>query len=170
MNNTAILNVRLRTDFYRGFVSPYNGMGPDTAILMNRDAAYDNRTRMHIATFMDLGCHRESIRDPLYEIYYGCSRPDILAKSINIVSDYYDLMRTYLAVMFNTEGGRPSAVVERLQMIGFKPTTGNYDFVYEWDKNATVEDTIYIADKIHDTLKGMGAQFRLETEILSDSE
>ncbi len=73
-------------------------------------------------------------------------------------------------MMFNTEGGRPSDIVERLQMIGFKPTTGNYDFVYEWDKNATIEDTIYFADKIHGTLKGLGVMFKLETEVVSESE
>lgn len=80
------------------------------------------------------------------------------------------MMRTYLTMMFNTEGGRPSDIVERLQMIGFKPTTGNYDFVYEWDKNATIEDTIYFADKIHGTLKGLGVMFKLETEVVSESE
>ena len=73
-------------------------------------------------------------------------------------------MRTYLSVMFSTEGGRPSKIVERLQMIGFKPTTGNYDFVYEWDKSATVDDTIYFADKVHETLRGQNVRFKLETE------
>ncbi len=79
-------------------------------------------------------------------------------------------MKTYLTVLFSTRGGRPSDVVERLQMIGFKATTGNYYFVYEWDKNATVDDTIYFADKVHETLKGQGVLFRLETEQFSDSD
>ena len=79
-------------------------------------------------------------------------------------------MKTYLTVLFSTRGGRPSDVVERLQMIGFKPTTGNYDFVYDWDKNATLDDTIYFADKVHETLKGQGVLFRLETEQFSDSD
>lgn len=78
------------------------------------------------------------------------------------------MMRTYLTTMFNTKGARPSDVVERLQMIGFKPTTGNYDFVYEWDKSATIEDTIYFADKIHEVLKDMGVMFRMETDTDSD--
>ena len=73
-------------------------------------------------------------------------------------------MRTYLTMMFSTKGARPSDVDERLQMIGFRPTTGNYDFVYEWDKNATVQETIYFADKIHEILKDMGVMFRLETD------
>lgn len=73
-------------------------------------------------------------------------------------------MRTYLTMMFSTEGSLPSEVVDRLQMIGFKPCTGNYDFVYEWDKNAEVEDTIFFADKVHEVLKKMGVMFRLETD------
>ena len=73
-------------------------------------------------------------------------------------------MKTYLTVMFNTEGSLPSEIVDRLQMIGFKPCTGNYDFVYEWCKNASVGDTIYFADKVHEVLKDMGVLFRLETD------
>lgn len=75
-------------------------------------------------------------------------------------------MKTYLTVMFSTEGSLPSEVVDRLQMIGFKPCTGNYDFVYEWDKNANLEDTIYFADKIHEVLKDMGVLFSTETDEL----
>jgi hypothetical protein len=73
-------------------------------------------------------------------------------------------MRTYLTVMFSSEGSLPSEIVDRLQMIGFKPCTGNYDFVYEWGKNASVEDTIYFADKVHEVLSGMNVLFKLETD------
>jgi len=79
---------------------------------------------------------------------------------------YVISMRTYLSVMFSSDGARPSDVVERLQMIGFRPTTGNYDFIYEWDRHATVEDSIYFADKVHEALDGLGVLFRLETEIM----
>ncbi len=73
-------------------------------------------------------------------------------------------MKTYLTIMFSTEGYKPSEVVDRLQMIGFKPCTGNYDFVYEWGKNASVDDSIYFADKVHEVLKNMGVLFHLETD------
>ena len=77
-------------------------------------------------------------------------------------------MRTYLTVMFSTEGSHPSEVVDRLQMIGFKPCTGNYDFVYDWDKSASVEETIYFADKVHEVLRGMGVLFSMETDECPD--
>jgi hypothetical protein len=79
-------------------------------------------------------------------------------------------MKTYLTVMFSTEGSLPSEVVDRLQMIGFRPYTGNYDFVYEWDKNANLEDTIYFADKVHEVLKDMGVLFSTETDDIPVSE
>jgi hypothetical protein len=73
-------------------------------------------------------------------------------------------MISYLVVSFSSEGASPSAVVTRLQNVGFKPTKGNYDFIYEWDRNAHVEDVIWLADKVHQTLKGMQVQFRIETQ------
>ena len=73
-------------------------------------------------------------------------------------------MITYLSVTFSSNGGRPSEVVNRLIAIGFKPTKGNYDFIYEWDKKARVEDAVWLADKISETLKGMDVRFRIETQ------
>ncbi len=73
-------------------------------------------------------------------------------------------MISYLTVTFNSEGSMPSEIVTRLQNIGFKPTKGNYDFIYEWDGGAKVEDAIWLADKVHQTLKGMNVQFQIDTE------
>ncbi len=73
------------------------------------------------------------------------------------------LMKTYLTAMFSTEGGLPSTVVDRLHMLGFKPTAGNFDFVYDWKKEPTIGETIDLADRVHETLKDMGVIFRLET-------
>ncbi len=72
-------------------------------------------------------------------------------------------MKTYLKVTFNSEGAPPSDIVSRLQSLGFKPITGAYDMVYEWDNGATVKDAIWFADKIHATLKGYSVLFQVET-------
>jgi len=72
-------------------------------------------------------------------------------------------MRTYLTVMFNSEGAKPSEVSERLCMLGFKPVQGNYDYIYDWDTKATVKDAIWFGDKIHTILKGYNVLFKLET-------
>ncbi len=72
-------------------------------------------------------------------------------------------MRTYLNVTFSTEGARPSEVAARLQSLGFEPTTGNYDFVYKWDRNAKVEDALWLADRVQAALRGMSVLFETET-------
>jgi hypothetical protein len=72
-------------------------------------------------------------------------------------------MLTYITIMFSSDGRRPSEIFDALHNMGFEPTTGNYDGVYKWDKKATLDDAIYLADRVHLTLKGTGAVFKLET-------
>ena len=79
-------------------------------------------------------------------------------------------MKSYLKVTFNSEGVKPSEVVDRLHMLGFKATTGAYDFIYEWGKHATVEDAIWFTDRIHEALRGCSVLFHLETVCIDDME
>lgn len=74
-----------------------------------------------------------------------------------------EAMLTYITIMFSSDGRRPSEIFDALHNMGFEPTTGNYDGVYKWDKKATLDDAIYLADRVHLTLKGTGAVFKLET-------
>jgi hypothetical protein len=72
-------------------------------------------------------------------------------------------MITYITIMFSSEGRRPSEVFDALHNMGFEPTKGNYDGIFKWDKRATLDDAINLADKVHLTLRGMGVIFTLET-------
>jgi hypothetical protein len=73
-------------------------------------------------------------------------------------------MKTYLTLIFNSEGTQPSEIRNQLLNLGFKATKGNYDFVYEWGNNqATIEELIWFADKIHATLKNCKVNFSIET-------
>ncbi len=72
-------------------------------------------------------------------------------------------MKTYITVFFSTEGAKPSKVFDALNNLGFEPTTGNFDGVYRWDKQATLDDAIGLADMVVATLKGMGVMVKLET-------
>ncbi len=72
-------------------------------------------------------------------------------------------MKTYLVVMFNSDGAKPTEVTKRLLGLGFRPVRGNYDYVYEWDKRARTDDVIRFGDKVQLTLQGLGVMFRLET-------
>ena len=72
-------------------------------------------------------------------------------------------MKTWILLTFHSEGAKPSDVIDRLCMLGFKPTRGHQDLVYEWDRNATVQDAIYFADKVHTALEGLDVLYELET-------
>jgi hypothetical protein len=73
-------------------------------------------------------------------------------------------MKTYLKIMFNSEGGAPSEIKDQLLNLGFKATKGNYDFVYEWkESSANVEELVWFADKVHSTLKKSKVYFTIET-------
>jgi len=73
-------------------------------------------------------------------------------------------MKTYLKIMFNSEGASPSEVKNQLLNMGFKATKGNYDFVYDWNKDtANVDELIWFADKVHSTLKKSKVYFTIET-------
>ena len=73
-------------------------------------------------------------------------------------------MKTYLTIMFNSEGVAPSEVKDQLLNMGFKAAQGNYDFIYEWDEGSTgIEELVWFADKVHAALKETKVYFTIET-------
>ncbi len=77
-------------------------------------------------------------------------------------------MRSYLIIWFNSEGGKPSEVNQRLMSLGFKPIQGNHDFVYDWGTHVDLEEILRFGDKVQMTLKGQNVMFKLETETAQD--
>ena len=73
-------------------------------------------------------------------------------------------MKTYLTIMFNSEGALPSEVKDSLLNMGFEATKGNYDFVYDWPTDtAEVSELVFFADKVHTALRGSNVYFSIET-------
>jgi len=73
-------------------------------------------------------------------------------------------MKTYLKIMFNSEGSNPSDVKNQLLNMGFKATKGNYDFVYDWSQNSvSIDELVWFADKVHLALKKNKVYFTIET-------
>jgi len=65
-------------------------------------------------------------------------------------------MRTNVSIIVSSEGGLMSEVVKRFGELGFKPTLGMHDFVYEWEETkVTPEKVIDLIDKVQIKLKGM---------------
>jgi hypothetical protein len=72
-------------------------------------------------------------------------------------------METYVRVTFDSEGGLPSEVADRLLASGFVPTHGNYDFVYDWHGPAKREQVLELADGVTVQLRGFRCRFEIET-------
>ncbi len=73
-------------------------------------------------------------------------------------------MKTYLKILFNSEGASPSDIKDQLLNMGFKATKGNYDFVYDWnDESASLDELVWFADKVHLALKKNMVYFSIET-------
>ncbi|UCH70116.1 MAG: hypothetical protein JSV29_07775 [Candidatus Bathyarchaeota archaeon] len=73
-------------------------------------------------------------------------------------------MKTYLTIWFYSEGASPREIVERLRSLGFKPLRGHHDHVYNWRKEANLEDIFQLANSVHETLKGLKVLYKLETQ------
>jgi len=73
-------------------------------------------------------------------------------------------MKTYLKIMFSSEGSTPSDVKNQLLNMGFKATKGNYDFVYDWNEDSVgIDELVWFADKVHLALKKNKVYFTIET-------
>jgi len=73
-------------------------------------------------------------------------------------------MKTYIQVMFNSEGAAPSEIKNQLLNMGFKAAKGNYDFVFDWGKEKVdINDLVFFADKVHAALKNSKVLFNIET-------
>jgi len=77
-------------------------------------------------------------------------------------------MKTYLKIMHTSEGAKPSEVRDRLTGMGFQVIKGKYDFVFDWNRNVDIDETLRFLDRISTVLKGMKIIFSFET--IGDSE
>lgn len=73
------------------------------------------------------------------------------------------MMRTYLLLQLDSEGAAYSDVADVLEDMGFAPEGSGYDFVYEWGRAATVQESLEFADRIQVALRGKRVYFRLES-------
>ena len=72
-------------------------------------------------------------------------------------------MKTYLTIWFSSEGADPSTVAQTLQSMGFKPMKGQHDHVYDWKREATLDDVLQLLNNVHQTLKGIKVLYKIET-------
>ncbi len=73
------------------------------------------------------------------------------------------MTRTFLLLQFSSEGAPYSEVAETLESLGFRPESDGYDFVYDWGRSANVRETLDLADRVQEALRGARVAFRIES-------
>ncbi len=73
------------------------------------------------------------------------------------------MTQTHLLLQFSSEGSTYSTVAETLESLGFRPESDGYDFVYDWGREATVRETLELADRVQAALRGARVSFRVES-------
>ncbi len=72
-------------------------------------------------------------------------------------------MRTYVRMIFHSEGASPQVVLALMHELGFEESMGLHDFVYRWKDKASVEQVIELASRMHGRLKGLGVSYEITT-------
>ncbi len=75
---------------------------------------------------------------------------------------------TYMSVTFHSKSARPTEITNILKEYGWKPTYGDYDYAYTWEKdiNETEETTKEFwkhVDTVHDKLTELDVWYNLRT-------
>jgi hypothetical protein len=73
------------------------------------------------------------------------------------------MTRTFLLLQLDSEGAPYSEIAESLEDMGFRPETEGYDFVYDWGRDVSVQESLDFADRVQLSLKGKRVCFRVES-------
>ena len=72
-------------------------------------------------------------------------------------------MRTYVRMIFNSEGANPQDVVRIMRQIGFEESMGMHDFVYKWKNRATLDEVLNLVTDMHQRMKGLHVNYEVTT-------
>jgi hypothetical protein len=72
-------------------------------------------------------------------------------------------MRTYVRMIFHSEGASPSDVVKVMREMGFEEAMGMHDFVYKWKNRPSIEDVLRLVNAMHGRMKGLGVNYEVTT-------
>jgi hypothetical protein len=72
-------------------------------------------------------------------------------------------MKTFVTVIFSSEGEKPSEIESRLFGIGLQAIHGQYDFFYDWEKEPSIDEVMMLIDSLQAALDGTKVLFSVET-------
>jgi len=72
-------------------------------------------------------------------------------------------MRTYVRMIFHSEGASPKDVVRVMRDLGFEESMGMHDFVYKWKDKTSLDDVIRLVSEMHGRMKGLNVNYEITT-------
>jgi hypothetical protein len=72
-------------------------------------------------------------------------------------------MRTYVRMIFDSEGASPVDVLRVMRELGFEESMGMHDFVYKWKDRAALDEVLKLIGSMHDRLKGLRVNYEITT-------
>ncbi|MGI0053970.1 MAG: hypothetical protein ACREC5_01115 [Thermoplasmata archaeon] len=72
-------------------------------------------------------------------------------------------MRTYVRMIFDSEGAAPAQVLKVLRELGFEESMGMHDFVYTWKERAEFDRVLALITSLHERLKGNRVLYEVTT-------
>lgn len=73
------------------------------------------------------------------------------------------MTKTFLLLQLDSEGATYAEVADVLQDMGFRRGANGYDFVYDWGRGVSVDESLQFADRVHASLRGKRVGFRVES-------
>jgi len=72
-------------------------------------------------------------------------------------------MRTYVRMIFHSEGASPATVLTVMHDLGFEESMGMHDFVYRWKDKVSFDEVIHLISQMHDRMKGLNVSYEITT-------
>ncbi|HZY91309.1 MAG TPA: hypothetical protein VFG07_00835 [Thermoplasmata archaeon] len=72
-------------------------------------------------------------------------------------------MRTYVRMIFHSEGADPLSVLHVMRDLGFEQSMGMHDFVYTWKERATLDEVLKLVSTMHGRIKGLNVNYEITT-------
>ena len=72
-------------------------------------------------------------------------------------------MRTYVRMIFHSEGADPLTVQRVMEDLGFERSMGLHDFVYSWKEKASLDQVLKLVSDVHRRMKGLDVHYEVTT-------
>ena len=72
-------------------------------------------------------------------------------------------MRTYVRMIFHSEGADPLSVSNVMRDLGFVESMGMHDFVYNWKERASIDQVLKLVSTMHGRIKGLDINYEITT-------